>query len=150
MSTTESKDLPYGTTETFANMHKWLRRGLFTCLTALVIEGTLTVPLMAVWMGWPTLSILEICSEMQKVRFADDSRECIFPYPLFGPPEGRGQTTSRDEWGPIPTNRAKVRIGYRDLVKFRDERLAREAAASRAAKQPGALVAGESGAALDP
>ncbi len=132
MSTsTTNKELPPGTQQIYANMHKWLQRGLFTCLTALVIEGTLTVPLMAVWMGWPTLSLVEICSELEKVRFADETRECIFPYPLFGPPEARGQTTSKDEWGPIPTNRAKVRIGYRDLVKFRDERLSRGAAAAQ-------------------
>ena len=129
MSSATEKELPRGTTELYANMHKWLGRGLFACLTALVIEGTLTVPLMAVWMGWPTLSLVEICSELEKVRFADESRECIFPYPLFGPPEAAGQTTSKDEWGPIPANRARVRIGYRDLVKFRDERLARATAA---------------------
>lgn len=129
MSTSSGKELPSGTKEMYANMHKWLQRGLFACLTALVIEGFLTVPLMAVWMGWPTLSILEICSELQKVRFADDSRECIFPYPLFGPPEGAGQTTAKDAWGPIPKNMNKKRIGFRDLVKWRDERLAKQAAA---------------------
>ena len=133
MSSARTKELPSGTTELYANMHKWLGRGLFACLTALVIEGTLTVPLMAVWMGWPTLSLVEICSELEKVRFADESRECIFPYPLFGPPEAAGQTTSKDEWGPIPTNKAKVRIGYRDLVKFRDARLARANAAGATA-----------------
>jgi hypothetical protein len=132
MTSSSKKDLPAGTTELYANMHKWLQRGLFACLTALVIEGFLTVPLMAVWMGWPTLSILEICSELEKVRFADDSRECIFPYPLFGPPEGAGQTTAKDKWGPIPSPQNKVRIGFRDLVKFRDERLARQAAAGTA------------------
>lgn len=135
MRTSTDNELPAGTQPIYANMHKWLRRGLFACLTALVIEGTLTVPLMAVWMGWPTLSLVEICSELDKVRYADESRECIFPYPLFGPPEGRGQTTSKDDWGPIPTNQAKVRIGYRDLVKFRDERLARQAAAAEKAEK---------------
>lgn len=133
MKTSAEKELPQGTKEIYSTMHKWLQRGLFVCLTALVIEGFLTVPVMAVWMGWPTLSILEICSELQKVRFSDDSRECIFPYPLFGPPEARGQTTAQDEWGPIPTPMHKRRIGFRDLVKFRDERLARQAAAGEPA-----------------
>ena len=36
-----------------------------------------TMPLLAIWYGWPTLSFLEICSELQKVRFSDDSRECL-------------------------------------------------------------------------
>ena len=30
-------NLPAGTTAYFANMHKWLQRGLFVCLVVLVI-----------------------------------------------------------------------------------------------------------------
>ena len=103
-------------------MHKWLQRGLFVCLTALVIEGTLSFPVLMVWMGWPTLSVVEILSELQKVRYSDDSRECLFPYPLFGPSEGAGQNTAQDTRGIQPTPQYK-RIGFRDLVRFRDERL---------------------------
>ncbi|MDR3417160.1 MAG: hypothetical protein P4L83_13330 [Nevskia sp.] len=122
--------LPLGTTAPFATMHKWLQRGLFVCLTALVIEGTFTVPFLMVWMGWPTLSLVDICSELEKVRYSDDTRECLYPYPLFGPSEGAGQTTAKDIWGIQPTPQYK-RIGFRDLVKFRDERLARQAAATK-------------------
>ena len=125
MSTSSNHGLPLGTTEPFARMHKWLQRGLFVCLTALVIEGTLSFPVLMVWMGWPTLSIVEICSELQKVRYSDDSRECLFPHPLFAPSEGAGQTTAQDRWGIQPTPQYK-RIGFRDLVRFRDERLARQ------------------------
>jgi hypothetical protein len=116
-------------------MHKWLQRGLLVCLIALVFEGTATVPLLLVWMGWPTLSPLEICSELTKVRYSDDTRECIFPYPLFGPSEAAGQTTAKDRWGIQPTPGYR-RIGFRDLVKFRDERLARQTAARAAADVP--------------
>jgi hypothetical protein len=132
MSAPPSTDLPLGTTPPYARMHKWLQRGLFVCLTALVLEGAFTMPLLALWYGWPTLSFLEICSELQKVRFSDDSRECIYPYPLFGPAEGAGQTTARDVWGvqPVPGWR---RIGFRDLIRIRDERLAREVAATPSA-----------------
>jgi hypothetical protein len=129
-----ARELPLGTLETYSGMHKWLLRGLLVCLTALVFEGTATVPLLLVWMGWPTLSPVEICSELSKVRYSDDSRECIFPYPLFGPSEAAGQTTAKDRWGIQPTPGYR-RIGFRDLVRFRDERLARKAAA-RAAEQP--------------
>ena len=125
MKTSSNHGLPLGTTEPFARMHKWLQRGLFVCLTALVIEGTLSFPVLMVWMGWPTLSIVEICSELQKVRYSDDSRECLFPHPLFAPSEGAGQTTAQDKWGIQPTPQYK-RIGFRDLVRFRDERLARQ------------------------
>lgn len=129
MSQSSSRDLPLGTTAPFARMHRWLQRGLFVCLVALVLEGALTMPLLALWYGWPTLDFQEICSELQKIRFSDDSRECIYPYPLFGPAEGAGQTTAQDVWGIQPRPEWK-RIGYRDLIKIRDERLARQAAAA--------------------
>ena len=120
-------DLPLGTTAPYARLHKWLQRGLLVCLSALVIEGTFTVPFLLVWYGWPSLTIVEVCSELQKVRFSDDTRECIFPYPLFAPSEGAGQKTAQDVWGVQPTPKYK-RIGFRDLVKIRDERRARQAA----------------------
>lgn len=129
MSDSNNSELPAGTTPYFANMHKWLQRGLFICLTALVLEGAFTFPLLAMWYGWPQLSLQEICSEFLKIQFADDNKECLFPYPLFGPPEGRGQTEARqDRWGiqPKPLYQA---IGYRELVQRRDERQARQAEA---------------------
>jgi hypothetical protein len=132
MSTKAKKELPVGTTEPFAVMHKWLQRGLFVCLTCLVVEGAFTLPAIMVWMGWPTLSMQQICSELEKVRYSDDTRECIYPYPLFGPAEAAGQTTAKDDWGIQPKPLYKT-IGFRDLVRFRDERLAREAAAHAAA-----------------
>ena len=128
MSKTSTVDLPLGTTESNSRLHKWLQRGLFVCLTALVLEGTFTFPFLLAWYGWPTLSMVEMCSELQKVRYSDESRECIFPYPLFGPPEGAGQKTAQDTWGVQPKPQYR-RIGFRDLVEIRDQRLAREAAA---------------------
>lgn len=119
--------LPPGTTEGNARLHKWLHRGLFVCLTALALEGAFTFPALAIWYGFPTLSLVEMCSELQKVRFSDDSRECIFPYPLFGPAEAAGQQTSRDDWGVQPKPQYQ-RIGFRELVKRRDARLAAAAA----------------------
>jgi hypothetical protein len=111
-------------------MHRWLQRGLYVCLFALVVEGAFIFPFMLVWYGWPTLSLQEICSELYKVRFSDDTRECLYPYPLFGPAEGAGQTTARDVWGVQPRPLYK-RIGFRELVEIRDERLGRQAAADR-------------------
>jgi hypothetical protein len=137
MNASTEKRLPLGTTEPYANLHKWLQRALFVCLTALVIEATLSFPVILIWMGWPQLSMVEICSELQKVRYSDDARECQFPYPLFGPSEGAGQTTAQDNWGVQPTPRYR-RIGFRDLIRFRDERLARQAAAAQKPKEPAA------------
>ncbi|HSW13770.1 MAG TPA: hypothetical protein VLI06_13075 [Solimonas sp.] len=133
MKTTEN-DLPLGTTPHYANMHKWLQRGLFVCLVVLVIEASLSLPLIAVWMGWPTLTMTEICHEMTKVRYSSDTMECKVPHPLFSASEAYGQTTAKDIWGIQPRPQYK-RIGYRDLVKFRDERLAREAAAAQLREQ---------------
>jgi hypothetical protein len=122
--------LPPGTTEGNARLHKWLHRGLFVCLTALALEGAFTFPALAIWYGFPDLSLVEMCSELQKVRYSDDSRECIFPYPLFGPAEGAGQATAQDTWGVQPKPQYK-RIGFRELIKIRDERVARQAAATQ-------------------
>ena len=116
MNESQSDELPLGTTPAFANMHKWLRRGLIVCLCALVLEGAFTFPLLAVWYGWPTLSLQEICTEFERIRFSDESRECIYPYPLFGPAEGAGQTTARDEWGVQPRPQYQA-IEYRELVR---------------------------------
>jgi len=131
MSTSTEKRLPPGTTEGNANLHKWLQRGLFVCLSALALEGTFTFPGLMIWYGFPDLSLVEMCSELQKVRWSDDSRECEFPYPLFAPSEGAGQKTAQDAWGVQPRPEYK-RIGFRELVKIRDERLARQAAAKQA------------------
>ena len=138
MNNSSPQNLPLGTTAPFANMHKWLQRGLIVCLTALVIEGAFIVPFCLVWYGWPTLSIQEMCSELMKVRYVDDDVECKYPYPLFGPAEGkvameyvRSKNKDTDIWGIQPTPLYK-RIGFRDLVKWRNERLAKEQAAAAA------------------
>jgi hypothetical protein len=128
--------LPVGTTTTWAGMHKWLKRLLFVCLFGLVIEGSLTVPVMAVWYGWPTLSLTDICSELLKVRYSNDTLECQQPYPLGGPPfggapEAAGQHTAKDVWGVQPKP-LYDRIGFRELIRIHEERLAREAAGASA------------------
>lgn len=124
------QDLPLGTTPTYARMHKLLRRGIFVCLFALVIEGAFTVPALALWYGWPTLSLHEICDEMIKVRYSDDTLTCQYPAdfnapPLGGRPEAAGQTTARDQWGVQPKP-GWEHIGFRELVRHHDERIARQ------------------------
>src|SRR3546814_4695290 len=83
-------------------------------------------------MGWPTLTPVEVCSEMMKVRYSDDRAECKVPMPLFSQSEGvEFRHSAKDEWGIQPRPLYK-RIGFRDLVRFRDERLTRETAAKEA------------------
>ena len=124
---TKADDLPPGTTPFYANMHKWIKRAVLVCLVALVIEGAFTLPFMAVYYGYPTLSLTEICSELLKVRYSDDTLECKVPYPALGPPEGaEGKDTAQDQWGiqPVPKYH---RLGFRELVRIHEERVAREA-----------------------
>ena len=136
MSTPTEHELPLGTTAHYANMHKWLQRGLFVCLTVLVLEASFTLPGLLIWFGWPTLSVVEICHELMKVRYSDDSAECLIPHPLFDTSEGVVfRKSAQDLWGIQPRPQYK-RIGYRDLVRFRDERLAREAAARANKSEP--------------
>jgi hypothetical protein len=136
MNTSSNEILPLGTTPAFAGMHKWLQRGLIVCLFALVLEGAFTFPLLALWYGWPTLSMQEICSEFLKIQFADDTKECIYPYPLFGPPEGRGQTAAQqDVWGVQPKPLYQ-RVGFGEFIKRRDARRARQAAGQTPVDNP--------------
>lgn len=129
--------LPVGTTEPFARMHRWLQRGLFVCLVALVIEASLSLPGLLVWFGWPTLTVSEVCHELMKVRWSNDDAECLIPHPLWGDNEGTiYRDTAYDEWG-IQPRPGYEPIMFRGLVKNRDERLAREAAAKAAAREAG-------------
>ena len=106
------------------------------CLVALVIEGAFTLPFMAVYYGYPTLSLTEICSELLKIRYSNDTLECKYPYPPLGPPEGaEGKATAQDVWGiqPIPKYH---RLGFRELVRIHDERIARQHAATAGGAAP--------------
>ncbi|HEV7579455.1 MAG TPA: hypothetical protein VGO77_03425 [Mycobacterium sp.] len=131
------EDLEPGTTPYYARMHRWIKRAVVVCLVALVIEGAFTLPFMAVYYGYPTLSLTEICSELLKIRYSNDTLECQYPYPPLGPPEGAaGKATAQDVWGiqPIPKYH---RLGFRELVKIHNDRLARQhAAAQQAAPHP--------------
>lgn len=120
-----AEDLPPGTTPYYARMHKYIKRAVFVCLVALVIEGAFTLPFMAVYYGYPTLSLTQICSELLKVRYSDDALECKFPYPPLGPPEGaEGKDTARDIWGVQPTPQYD-RLGFRELVDRYEARQAK-------------------------
>ena len=119
-------------------MHKWIKRAVLVCLVALVIEGAFTLPFMAVYYGYPTLSLTEICSELLKVRYSDDTLECKYPYPPLGPPEGaEGKDTARDEWGIQPTPKYD-RLGFRELV--RNPRGARGPSSRRPARRTVAVA----------
>jgi hypothetical protein len=125
-----TEDLPLGTTKQTARLHKWLKRGILVCLVGLVLEGAFTLPFLAIWYGYPTLGFRDICSELMKVRYSNESLECQYPYPFpgppwGGPPEAAGIDTARDQWGVQPKP-LYPRIGFRELVRIHDERIARQ------------------------
>lgn len=132
----QAEDLPPGTTPYYARMHKWIKRAVLVCLVALVVEGAFTLPFMAMYYGYPTLSLTQICSELLKIRYSNDTLECKVPYPMFGPPEGaEGKDTAKDIWGIQPTPKYH-RLGFRELVRIHDERVARQAAQQQSAPHP--------------
>ncbi|MQY29561.1 hypothetical protein NRB56_51520 [Nocardia sp. RB56] len=131
---TAAQDLPAGTSPVYANMHRWIQRVTLICLVALVIEGAFTLPFMAVYYGYPTLSLTQICSELRKIQYSDDTQECQVPYPIFGPPEGaQAKNKAQDQWGVQPTP-GYHRLGFRELVRIHNDRAAREAAQHGAPK----------------
>lgn len=133
MEPAKDDELPAGTTKYHKRLHTWLRRGIYVCMFALVVEGTLFVPFLMVWYGWPTLSMHQMCDELTKIMYSDDQKQCRYPYPLSGPPfggpaENEGQTTAQDTWGVQPKPHYR-RLGFRELVRLHDEREAKQHAA---------------------
>jgi hypothetical protein len=74
------------------------------------------------------LTLRAYSSSQVSVKETNDTMQCQFPYPMFGPPEGAaGKATAQDQWGiqPVPHYH---RLGVRELVRIHDERLARQGA----------------------
>lgn len=70
-------------------------------------RGAFTLPFLAIWYGYPTLSFRDICSELMKVRYSNESLECRHPYllpgpPISGAPEARASTRPRTSGGFSP------------------------------------------------
>ena len=132
MATTPPPELPLGTSPQWEGMHRKIRRVCYVLLFGLVVEGALTFPLLAIWYGVPKLSPIEVCSELQKVMYSDDTRECethpLNSPPFGGPSEAEGQTTSEDRWGVQPTPGYDT-VRFRELIENKAARVAAAAAA---------------------
>jgi hypothetical protein len=129
MASKTNEDLPLGTPPEHERMHTIIRRVCYVLLFGLVIEGALTFPLLAMWYGVPELSPAQVCDELQKVMYHDDTRECrtadLNSPPLGGKAEAEGQTTSEDIWR-IQPKPLYPRVGYRELVENKRRREAAE------------------------
>ena len=108
--------LPPGTTPYYARMHKWIKRAVLVCLIALVIEGAFTLPFMAIYYGYPTLSLTEICSELLKGPVFQRHIGMSIPVPGVGATRGRrGQG-----YGPGPVgNPARAQISPARISRTR-------------------------------
>jgi hypothetical protein len=130
-STDTKPELPLGTSPEYSRMHTVIRRVCYVLLFGLVIEGALTFPLLAIWYGVPELTPVEVCDELQKVMYSDDTRTCetadLDSPPLGGTAEAENQTTAEDIWGVQPQP-LYPRVGFRELVDNKREREARAAA----------------------
>lgn len=139
-SAADGDDLPLGTAPEWSRMHTRIRRVCYVLLFGLVIEGALTFPLLAIWYGVPELSPVEVCSELQKVMYADDTRECETHPPLNSPPfggqaEAEGQTTDQTRWGvqPVP---GYDTVHFRELLENKERREAEQAREQHADADP--------------
>lgn len=119
-----------GTAPEDVRLHKIVRGFALFCLFGLVIEGTFYVPFIVAWYGWPTLSIQEICDEMNKIIYDDPQRYCKYPYELLAPSEPRRYDNyTKDLSGPsspvspMPLYR---RLEFRELVTIHEKRVAAE------------------------
>lgn len=104
-------------------------------LTGQVLEGAFLIPGLAVYYGWPTITLTEVCSEISKIAYHDEDRYCEFPYPLFkSTPEPWGQKNIDEIFPPAqPPRPGYKRMGFREVLKVREERMARKAAEAEAA-----------------
>jgi hypothetical protein len=124
----KTKALPLGTTPATAKLHRRIQNCCYVLLVGLVLEGSLMVPLTLAWYGWPTLSVHEICDELNKVIYSDPNYHCKTGYPLttapYGDaPAGANQKTTKDK-GIVQPTPDYPRIGFRDLVRIHNERVA--------------------------
>jgi hypothetical protein len=83
------------------NPHRSLHRVVFLaaalCLVIQVIEGALFIPFVLVYLGFPQVSVREICRELYDITYRDDDRTCLYPYPLFFRLQARAQSQESKE-----------------------------------------------------
>ena len=94
--TIEQTTSPLGTPKEFRRLHTIIRRVCYVLLFGLVLEGALTFPLLAIWYGVPTLSPAEVCNELQKVMYSDESRTCKTADLNSPPLGGTGEAQNAD------------------------------------------------------
>ena len=117
------------------NPHRRLHRVVFLaaalCLVIQVIEGSLFVPFVLAYLGFPRVGMQEICRELYNLTYQDDDRECRYPYPLFFrdfTPEPDLQESKEHVFGPVTPPRPRYDVpGWREMISIVEKRRAAEA-----------------------
>ncbi len=117
------------------NPHRRLHRVVFVaaalCLVVQVIEGTLFIPFVLLYFGFPQVSLQEMCRELYNISYHDDNRECRFPYPLFFQdftPEPARQESKEHVFGFVTPPRPRYDLpGWREMISIVEKRRAAEA-----------------------
>ncbi len=113
-------------------MHRVVYALVVVCLIAQVIEGSLVVPYVLLYFGFPQLGLKDICDEMYKIVYADEERECEYPYPLFRyEPEPWLQPNREHLFGHVTQPAPGYDMPrFREIIDRRRERLERNGAAA--------------------
>ena len=117
------------------NPHRRLHRVVFVlaalCLVFQAIEGALLVPFILVYLGFPQVSLRDICRELYNISYQDDDRECRYPYPPFYrdfTPEPSHQESKEHIFGPVTPPRPHYDVpGWREMIAIVEARRAAEA-----------------------
>lgn len=134
---TVDEKLPLGTSPQHAKLHRRIQRICYALLFGLVLEGALVTPVTLIWYGWPTLSIKQICTELQQITYSDPNAQCHGGRPLSGPPLGGradipASPTPNDKGVVVPTPEYP-KVHFRELVTIHNSQAA---AASAQATNP--------------
>ena len=117
------------------NPHRRLHRVVFwaaaLCLVIQVIEGSLFVPFVLVYLGYPRVSLQEICRELYNISYQDGDRQCRHPYPVFFrdfAPEPAREESKEHVFGPVTPPRPRYDVpGWREMISIVEARRAAEA-----------------------
>jgi hypothetical protein len=117
------------------NPHRRLHRVVLVaaalCLVIQVLEGALFIPFVLVYLGFPQVSLQEMCRELYNISYQDDDRECRYPYPLVfqdPTPEPELQESKEHVFGPVTPPRPRYDVpGWREMISIVEARRAAEA-----------------------
>lgn len=117
------------------NTHRCLHRVVFLaaalCLVIQVIEGSLFVPFVLAYLGFPRVGMQEICRELYNLSYEDGDRECLYPYPVFFQdftPEPDHQESKEHIFGPVTPPRPRYRVpAWGEMASIAEKRRMAEA-----------------------